>query len=85
MTRPVWLPLLAFGLAMLLCAYLTAAHAAVRPTIELPRLSPERALESVLKPKPTCMKRAAIILYTQDEGGKWVPFGSVLGPMERCK
>jgi hypothetical protein len=84
MTRPLWLPLFALGAALILCAWLSSAHAAIHPGAEPLAIRPEPAKEEVLKPRATCVKRSAILFYRPDETGKLTLFMYLLGTAGPC-
>lgn len=69
MTRPIWLPLFALGAALILCAWLSAAYAAVHidnPTIAI---RPETATEA-RRPKPRCTRPETVIVLLRYSDGR---------------
>jgi hypothetical protein len=76
MTRPLWLALLAFGAALLLMAYMTAAHAEAYPmTVPLDmRPQPVKERRQLM---PRCMKPRPTIIFLRLPDGRLLLMGIV--------
>jgi hypothetical protein len=76
MTRPLWLPLFALGAALILCAWLSAARAAVHIDNPAIAIRPE-TVTSEPEPQPRCMKPRPTIIFLRMPDGRMLLMGIV--------
>lgn len=69
MTKPLWIPLFSLGSALILCAWLSAAHAMVRPDTETPDIRPQ-PLADAQKTAPRCMRPGTVIVLLRYSDGR---------------